>query len=401
MLDLILKNALPFPGDERVDMAVENGKIVAVEPSIEAPAAKIIDASGLLLIPSFVDSHMHLDKALVAGEKDPDGLMEAIRISGEYQRSVPADRVVEDILSRARRVVEMELVNGSGALKSHVLIDPVWGTAGLTAILELKREFRGVIDVFNIVPWHPDFADKLDRAAKAGEIDFIAGYPTLMPDYRAAVDQVFERALRFSIPVDLHVDESDEPNIDCFEYVLQKTLETSMQGRVNCSHVTALCAVDDQRAARAIELCAKAQVNIITLPSCNMFLMGRKDSQPIRRGITRVHEFLMAGVNVAYASDNIRDPFRPFGNGDMLEEGLFAAQVMQYGTSDQLGEVLRMGTYRAARNTLIEGYGLCPGCTADLTLIEAPSAKQALIGRGARKYVFKRGRLVAKDGARL
>ena len=401
MLDLILKNALPFPGNERADVAIENGIIVAMEPNINAPAAKNIDATGLLLIPSFVDSHMHLDKALVAGEKDPDGLLDAIRISGEYQRSIPAERIVEDILSRARKVVEMEIVNGSGALKSHVLIDPVWGTAGLTAILALKCEFQNIIDVFNIVPWHPDFEKELNRAAKAGEIDFIAGYPTLTPDYRAAVDEIFERALRFSLPVDLHVDESDDPNIDCFEYVLKKTIDTSMQGRVNCSHVTALCAVDDLRAARAIELAAKAEVNIITLPSCNMFLMGRKDQQPIRRGITRVHEFLRAGVNVAYASDNIRDPFRPFGNGDMLEEGLFTAQVMQYGTSDQLDEIMRMGTYRAARNTLIGGYGLCPGCTADLTLIEASSAKQALISRGTRKYVFKHGKLVAKDGVRL
>ena len=129
-----------------------------------------------------------------------------------------------------------------------------------------------------------------------------------------------------------------------------------------------------------------------------MYLMGRNDHQPIRRGVTRVDELLRAGVNVSVASDNIRDPYRPFGNGDLLEEALFAAQVLQYGTRKQLEETLRMVTTRPARNALLSGYGLAEGCRADLVVIDALTAREAVISGAQRLYVFKEGRLTARNG---
>ena len=109
-------------------------------------------------------------------------------------------------------------------------------------------------------------------------------------------------------------------------------------------------------------------------------------------------EFLKAGANVAVASDNVRDPYRPFGNGDLLEEALFAAQVLQYGTADQLDEVMRMITTRPARNTMIPDYGLAQGCRADLAILDAPTAKEAIISQSERLYVLKGGKIVVKDG---
>ncbi len=263
-----------------------------------------------------------------------------------------------------------------------MILDDIWGSAPIEALDEVKLHFAGEVDIRLIVPWMGKASEKiLEPLARAGKIDFLGGYPTLMPDQRESLDRIFAFALRHSLPIDLHVDEADEPNIDTFEYALDKILETGMQGRVSAGHVTALCAVDDGRARRAIDKAARAGIHIITLPSCNMYLMGRKDKQPIRRGVTRVDEFLKAGVNVAFASDNIRDPFRPFGNGDMLEEALFAAQVLQYGTNAQLHQILRMATYAPAQNMLLEGYGLKAGCRADLVVLDATTPRDASWGR--------------------
>ena len=238
------------------------------------------------------------------------------------------ERAAEDILRRASRVIDMELSHGTGAIKTHVLFDDMWGSVPAETMYQLKKTYRDRINLQAIVPWVPEKEAELRRLAKAGMVDFLGGYPTLTPDYRETVDGLFAFAREYDLPIDLHVDEADEPNVDCFEYVLEQTIACGMQGRVSAGHVTALCAVADDRARRAIARAREAQINIITLPSCNMYLMGRKDRQPIRRGVTRVDEFLKAGVNVAYASDNIRDPFRPFGNGNLLEEGLFCAQVL-------------------------------------------------------------------------
>jgi hypothetical protein len=135
---------------------------------------------------------------------------------------------------------------------------------------------------------------------------------------------------------------------------------------------------------------------IAALPSCNLYLMGRKDKQPIRRGVTRVKDFLKAGVNIAYASDNIRDPFRPYGNADMLEEGLLTAQVLQMGTPSELETVFRMGTYNPAKILGLKNYGTQVGCKADLVLLEAASPSEALISQATKAYVFKNGKPVAK-----
>lgn len=398
MFDCIIRNIVPFREDgcgPACDIAVRGDVIVAVEPHVPGEAFRVIDGEGGLCVPSFVDSHTHLDKVLVGQDRDADGLMAAIALFDEYQRGVPRDRVVDDIRGRAARVVSMQRDHGTGFVKTHVILDNIWGSAPIEALDEVKRHFAGEVDIRLIVPWMNDASEKvLEPLARAGKIDFLGGYPTLMPDHRESLDRIFAFALRHHLPIDLHVDEADEPNIDTFEYVLGKILETGMQGRVSAGHVTALCAVDDGRARRAVDKAARAGIHIITLPSCNMYLMGRKDKQPIRRGVTRVDEFLKAGVNVAFASDNIRDPFRPFGNGDMLEEALFAAQVLQYGTNAQLNQILRMATYAPAKNMLLEGYGLKPGCRADLAVLDAATPREAVVGQAARRAVLKGGKVL-------
>ena len=397
--DLLLQGVNLFDGASDIDVAIQNGKIAAVEGNIPPQAAaEVLDFRGKLLIPGFVDSHTHLDKALTIRDEEADGLVDAVNLFRKYQNRIPKEKIAEDVKRRAARVLDMEIAHGSTCVKTHVLCDEVWGMESVYALDELRHEYAGRITLQLIVPWSEANAEELDRACRKGIVDYFAGYAHLCDDFRAELDGIFARGEKYGIPLDLHVNESDVGNIDEFLYIQQKTLELHMKGLVNCSHVTAMCAVDDETAKRGIELAARAGTNIITLPSCNMYLMGRHDRQPVRRGVTRVREFLQAGVNVAYASDNIRDPFRPFGNSDMLEEGLFTAQVLQCGTASKLAEILRMGTFRAARNAHLSGYGLTAGCTADLAVLDAETPHEAIVTRAQRLLVLKKGRVVSRNG---
>ena len=396
--EVLIRNANVFDVGKGLDIAVRDGKIVQIGPDLPMTAPTELRADNKLVVPGFVESHTHLDKAFTAVDEDTPNLQEAYGIFARYLAKIPPEGMVEDIKVRSRRVLDWELAAGASAVKSHVLVCPQWGMGSLQAINELKEEYRGRLDLYNITQWTPEYDREFRAAAKAGEIDFIAGYPLFTDDPMGNIDQVFALAEEYGLPLDLHIDERDEPDISCFLSVIEHTRRYHMEGRVTCGHVTALCAVEDEPAHRAICEAVEAGINIITLPSCNMFLMGRKDKQPIRRGVTRVDEFLKAGANVAVASDNVRDPYRPFGNGDLLKEALFAAQVLQYGTADQLDEVMRMITTRPARNTMIPDYGLAQGCRADLAILDAPTAKEAIISQSERLYVLKGGRIVVKDG---
>lgn len=400
--DILIRGGNPLGYPEGTDMAILDGKIAAAGPSLEGEARLVIEGTGKLVSPSFVDSHMHLDKVLTGLDEDAANTRAAVEIMLRHAKGLPRDRVREDVKRRARQVIDWEMARGAGCLKSHVYCNSIWGMESVYAHRDLKEEYAGRVDILSIVPWYDDFdaalTDRLDGLARDGYVDFIGGYPYGGDDYRDKVDYIFQKAERFDLPIDLHVDEKDIPDVRAFEYICRRTIETGMEGRVTCGHVTTLNSVSDEEAARIIDLAARAKMNVITLPSCNMYLLGREDHQPIRGGVTRIHEFIEAGVNIAYASDNIRDPFRPFGNGNMLEEGLFAAQVMQYGTRAMLDKVFRMGTFAPAKNCLLEGYGLAVGDKADLTVIDAPTTAEALKSVSGCLYVLKDGRVVARNG---
>ena len=400
MHDLIIRNGNLYGHGTGLDIAVDNGIITAIANSIPGEASVVIEAANRLVGPSFVDSHTHLDKAMSAMDMDAAGLGEAIAQSIEFQKSIPIEKAADNIKERGRLMLDWEAAAGSCAVKTHVRVDKMWGMEALYATNDLKEEYRGRLDLINITPYDPAYDSEWRSAARNGDIDFIAGYPGLLGSdtFAEDADLLFDLAMTYDLPLDMHVNESDAPDLRAFEYILKKTKETGLGRRVTVGHLTGLNAVPDEQAARDIALAAELGINVITLPSCNMYLMGRDDRQPIRRGLTRVHEFLEAGVNIAFASDNIRDHFRPFGNGDMLEEALFTAQCIQYGTREQLNRVYRMGTVNPAANCLLENYGLEVGCRADFVIFREPSVSQAIISQHPRLYVFKEGRLIARNG---
>ncbi|MBE3572428.1 MAG: amidohydrolase family protein [Moorella humiferrea] len=399
MNDLLIRRARLMDEPGTVDVAIKDGYIVAAGGGVAGSARQMIDAAGRLLIPAFVDAHTHLDKALTASREGVASLAEAIE---DFQRR---SRKMEknDFLDRGRRVLKMALSHGTTAMRAHITVSEALGLRGIEAALELKREFAGKVElqVFAMagegepVPASP-LQELLEEALRLGA-DGLGGAPYLSEGMREWVDYIFALAGKYNVPIDLHVDETDAPTVASLEYIAAKTVQTGYQGRVVASHCCGLAAVDDARAAQAIAAVKDAGISVITLPSCELYLMGRQDRGLVRRGVTRVGELQAAGVNVAYASGNIRDAFRPFGNADMLEEALITAQVLQMGTPLELKKVLEMGTYNAAAAIGLNDYGIKAGGRADLVLLDASSPAEAIIGQVEKVCVIKGGRVAARN----
>ena len=425
MYDLLIKNAVLCTTGEKKDLGIRDGKIavIAEAGSIcaagdgaagsecgtgadgSAPAAKqVIDAEGRLIAPGFVDSHMHFDKALSLGEKESPTLEEAVTNFTEYLTTMTPEEQTADIKRRATEMARMCVKAGTTTLRSHANIEGIIGLRGVLALNEVRKAVRDYVDIK--ITALPNFYDGpveqekrlelIDEAAKNGLVDYIGGAAHLHDNCWELTEKLFALAVKNDLPVDFHTDESDAPDVSDFMHVAELTKKYGYEGRVSCGHVTALNAVDDETAAKAIAMAKDADLQIITLPSCNMYLMGRHDHQPVRRGITRVREFLEAGVNISYASDNVRDPFRPIGNGDMLEEALITAQVAQMATATDLKTVFRMGTFHPARALQLSDYGLSEGCSADLVIFDAKDVPEAIVGLAARRWVIKRGKIVAE-----
>ena len=402
MYDILLKRARLFgqmPG--LLDLGIQGELITDVGEDLGQDAGRVIELDGKLVVPGFVDGHTHLEKTLTS-DLIPNAsgtLREAITNFQEFLFRVSP----EDTYHRAYRAATMAIGQGTAAIRSHITVDPGNGLEIIRPILAVKRNLREVLDI-QVVAFpvldptgiKQQQLDLLRQAVREGA-DLIGGCPSLDPDPVRFIDLLFALGRELDVDIDFHVDESDEPNVAALEYLAEKTIDEKYQGRVTAGHCCSLSAVSDDVADRVIRKVKEAGLNIVTLPSCNLFLMGRGDKQPIRRGVTRVRELLKAGVNVAYASDNIRDPFRPFGNADLLEEALLTAQVVQMGTATELEQVMAMGTYNPAKAMNLPRYGLAAGCFADLVVLGATSPAEAIVHQAVKEMVFHRGKLIVTN----
>ncbi|HHU31637.1 MAG TPA: amidohydrolase family protein [Clostridia bacterium] len=402
MYSLLIKNARLFGNEsQQQDIGINGDSIVKIGQGLGSEADKIIDAQGKLIIPGFVDIHTHLEKSMTSHilKNESGTLMGAIVSMNDFFAKYDP----EDIYHRARQAAELAISQGTTAIRTHITIDRNVGLGIIRPILKLKEDLKDVltIQVIAFPSSHKGGIQESDldvlRQAISEGADLLGGCPHLEEEHKHFTDHIFHLAKELDVDLDLHVDESDEPNVDALEYVAEKTIEMGYQGRVNAGHCTALSAVPKAVADRVIGKVRDAGMTITTLPSCNLYLMGRHDEVLQRRGITRVREFLKAGVKVCFASDNVRDPFRPFGNHDLLEEALLTAQLVQMGTDKELETVLEMGTYNPAQAMKLPKYGLEKGCYADLVILDAVSAPEAIVKQSTKEWIIKRGRVVVRN----
>lgn len=389
---------------ELTDLTIANGVIEAVGQTgtLSAAGRTVIDGQGHLLTPPFVDGHTHLDKTMLADGREFPSLKHAIDAFNVYCAQKPTK---ENVKQRARQMLTLSLRHGTLFVRSHTTL---WGPVGFTlleALSEVREEFAPVLDlqIFPMVPCYgepiPQKAmDDMRTAAKNFPISGFGCAPHMSTDPENVVDTLLAMVSEHNLLADFHVDENDRPDITSLKRICTVLeAEPAFQGKVTAGHICALSNVPHAEAEETMARMAAVRLNAITMASCNLYLMGRADRSPVRRGITRVRELMNAGVNVACASDNVRDYFRPFGNADVLEEALITAQVAQLGTPSELEQVFRMGTCNGAKLMRLQGYGLEPGCKADMVLLDADNPATALLSQAEKLFVMKGGNIVCRN----
>ena len=390
--ELVLRHARVDDGALQ-DIAFEAGKIVAISDRFEDSGREERNLEGRVVLPGFVESHCHIDKTLTVDrvENASGTLMEAIINWVAFKPSLTTD----DYLARGRRALLMALRMGTTNLRTHVDVDAN-GLLALESVLELKREFAGRVDLQIVALGGPGVSNAefaaMQQALEMGA-DIVGGCPAIRSNSKAEVLRAFELAEQFGKHVDLHIDENENPESLSLETLAEETIARGLEGRVTAGHCCSLAFMDERTADRVIEKVARAKINIVTLPACNLVLQGRK-MNPTPRGLTRVKQLLEAGVNVVTGTDNVQDPFQPLGNFDLLAASNLTALAAHMTGRTQMLETLEMTTTRAAKVLGLEHHGLQVGCNADLVVIDAQSKLEALAQVSTNRMVIKAGKIL-------
>ena len=412
MIDLILRNANLQDEETNLDLAIDDGLIIDRGPHLDYIARQEFDLKGHLLIPGFVESHLHLDIALMNSWEQPGrpepyvshyGLNEAMeRRRRAFTR--------QDIEQRAGTALELASRHGVTALRAQCHVDTEIGLKHVEALRSVKEKYAGRVTV-QIVGFpqqglrrDPKTIDLYREAFRVG-VDVMGCASNLdrdaqgNVDFKRHIDAALDVAMELDVDLDIHADLGIPQTVELDElevvYVARRAIERGYQGRVTAGHVCALGSALPEVAEQAIEIMKEAQVSVVSQP--DLYRLGREDTYHVRRGLTRVKELLAAGVNVTYASNNVRDALRPLGNFDLLEEGLILAYGAHMDTVEELNTLLRMSTYNGAKALRLQNYGLEKGCQADLVVLDAPSASAAVVNQAEKLYVFKAGRLMAAN----
>lgn len=398
-MDLLFKNVILDASNQLTDVAIDNGKIVAIAPNQTVHATRVIDAEGCVLIPGLVESHLHLDKALIA-DRMPNRsgtLKEAIAVTGVLKPTFTR----EDIETRATQALEMLIRNGTTYLRVHTEFDPSGGFHGFETIMEIKERYKHLIDI-QVVAFPqegiykaPGTEEMMYRAMDLGA-DVVGGIPYNDRDANEHIDLVFEIAKKYNKDIDFHQDFKDDYAGQSIVYLCEKTIKEGYQGRVSVGHMTTLHAMPPEELQPILELMAKAQINVMALPMTDLHLGARNDAYNVRRAVTPIRKLRDAGVNVCLASNNIRNPFTPYGNGDLMQVAMLAIPVGHLGGADDLPSVLPMITTNPAKALKLTDYGMFEGAKASVVLLDTKRYQDAIIDIPARLFVVKDGRVTVE-----
>ena len=409
MLDLVIKNANLPDGRTGIDIAIQDGRIVEVAPNVTgnvtAPARETLDAGGQLVSPPFVVAHFHMDATLSYGLpriNQSGTLLEGIALWGELKPQLTFEALVERALSYCDWAVGKGLL----AIRSHVdVCDP--RLLAVEALLEVKKRVAPYLDLQLVafpqdgVLRSPGAMQNLERSLDMG-VEVVGGIPHFertMADGAESVKLLCELAANRGLRVDMHCDETDDPMSRHIETLAFHTQRLGLHGRVNGSHLTSMHSMDNYYVSKLLPLIAEAQVSAVANPLINITIQGRHDTYPKRRGMTRVPELLAAGVPVAFGHDCVMDPWYSLGSADMLEVTHMGLHVAQMTGQEAMRACFRAVTETPAKILGIDGYGIAPGCNADLVLLQARDPVEAIRLRATRLVVLRRGQVIARSPA--
>lgn len=400
--DLIIRKARVEGRRALVDIAISGGMISHVENQVAGDGEAELDAGGRLVSPAFVQPHIHLDKVgtlPLLGKNATGTLGEAIEILHRVKRSSGP----QEVAARAGVVIRQAVLSGTTRIRTHVDVDTVGGLTPLRGVMQAAREHADLCDIQVVVfPQEgiirdPGSAELMDAAMREGG-DVVGGMPHWEPTEEAARKHIgicVRLAQRHDADIDMHVDETDDPRSRTLAMLIDATDGSGWQGRVTASHCCAMAAWSDEYAIEVIRRAAAADLNFVTNPATNLLLQGRMDGEPRRRGLPRVKELLAAGLTVGCGQDCVQDGFYPFGAADQLQVALILCHAAQLSVPAEIDAALASIRHAGARVMGVRGYGLEPGCTADLIVLDCEDMNEALRLQANRRWVIRRGALVA------
>ena len=395
-MDLILKNAVVASGDGgAVDVGIEGGRIKAIEAGIKAEG-ETLDLGHRLLSPGFIETHIHLDKACIMERcrSEKGDLAEAIDEVTKSKKQFTED----DVAARASRVLEKCVSHGTTHMRTHLEVDPGIGMRGFDGVFPLIEQWRWAIDVeICVFPQegllnNPGTDELMVEALKRGA-SVIGAAPYTDSNPHGQIDRIFELAREFDVDIDMHLDFGEDAEQLDVDYVCDLTDVFDYGGRVTVGHVTKLSTATPSHFTATAKRMADAGVAVTVLPSTDLFLMGRVDDRSVKRGVTAAHKLLKEGVNCSLSTNNVLNPFTPFGDCSLLRMANLYANICQVGARAEVRDCFDMITSRSAGILGLQVYGIKIGAPADLVVIDTDQPETAVAELAPPLWGFKRGRM--------
>lgn len=393
MLDHVVRRALVDGGI--VDIGIAGGRIAAIERHLVCDAPET-DAEGCLVTGGLVETHLHLDKTCILDrcQASEGSVLEAVRLT----RAAKKDFTTEDVYRRGRRTLERCLCHGTTQMRTHVELDPGIGLRSLEAIEALARDFAWALDLqICVFPQegltdNPGTEELLIEGLKRGAL-VLGAAPYCDSDPRGQIDRIFAIARDFNVDIDMHLDMGDTALGMQADYVCRKTNEYGWGGRVTIGHVTQMSLLPPADFDILAQRLASAGVAVTILPSTDLFLMGRSADHAIPRGVVPVQRLRAQGCTCTIASNNVLNPFTPYGDGSLVRMANLAANVCQIGHASEMAECLDMVTTQAARAMRLADYGVAVGHKADLVALDATDAAGGVAELAPALWGMKAGRI--------
>ncbi|MGO6948705.1 amidohydrolase family protein [Rhizobium johnstonii] len=393
-IDFVIRNAQIAGLSEPTDIAFEAGRIAAISPGFVCDAPHH-DAGGKFACAGLIETHIHLDKAGIISRCNlcTGTLVEAV---SETSRAKAAF-TEEDVYARAAAVVEKAILHGTTRLRTFVEIDPRAGFRSFEAITHLKADYTSLLDI-EICAFaqegltnDPGTEGMLEQALKAGA-DLVGGCPYTDPEPAEHIRRIFDLAVRHDVAVDFHLDFDLDPAGSNLPVVIAETVARRYQGRVSVGHVTKLSALPPEELEPIGRRLAEAGIALTVLPATDLFLTGRDSTHLVPRGVTPAHWLAALGVVTTISTNNVLNPFTPFGDVNLMRMANLYANIAQIGTPDGLDGVFAMITTQAAALLGGKAYGIAIGSAADIVVFDAPSAADAVATIAPASVGWKNGR---------
>jgi len=392
------------PGLFRIELAGQRiGAITAQDAGVLPVAGADLDAGQNLVVPPFVEPHIHLDATLTAGQPDwnmSGTLFEGIERWAQRKQSTTH----EDIKTRAKTTLNMLVDHGIQHVRTHVdVTEP--GLVALKAMVEVRDEVRDHVDLQIVafpqegIESYPDGRALMTEAVAIGA-DVVGGIPHFENTREQGVSSIqflMDLAERTGCLVDVHCDETDDPQSRFLEVLAEHARVRQMGARVTASHTVAMGSYDNAYCSKLFRLLKLSGINFVSCPTESIHLQGRFDTYPKRRGVTRVAELDRAGMNVCFGQDSIVDPWYPLGNGNILrvlEAGLHICHMLGYQDLQRCLDLITDNSARALN--LGEGYGIETGRPANLLLLSAPDDYEMVRSQGHALVSVRNGKVLMR-----